>query len=55
MKWRYLAYGYFFKLMKGIQILKALIKIHTTLFACQDYKCKPSPTLDACNRDLEVL
>lgn len=37
----------FFKLMKGIQTLKALIKIHTTLLPCQDYKCPPSPALHA--------
>lgn len=37
----------FFKLMKGIQTLKALIKIHTTLLACRDYKCPPSPALHA--------
>lgn len=43
----------FFKLMKGIQTLKALIKIHTTLFACQDYKCPPSPALHAATEILK--
>lgn len=37
----------FFKFMKGIQTLKALIKIHTTLLAGSDYKCPPSPALHA--------
>lgn len=39
--------------MKGIQTLKALIKIHTTLFACQDYKCPPSPALHAATEILK--
>lgn len=41
--------------MKCTQILKALIKIHTTVFACQDYRWTTEPSLGCYNRDFEVL
>ena len=46
---------FFFKLMKCTQILKALIKIHTTVFACQDYRWTTEPSLGCYNRYFEVL